>query len=256
MTRLDRTMLWVAAAACGGLAALCIIGAHLGTAGAGRVFGSAPMAAAGVVLAVGLLAASVRVLLGGAIRNAGLAAAYGGAGLVLAGAMLGSPAAHRLAAEHFGSRKVAGGMMHVATGLPTDRLCDEQTGEPIATLPFTLSLERFEVVPHDFPSAAASRPARAIKDVVAHLAVTRDGQVLAHAAVSANRPLHYGGYQFTLTRCVPGEQPAVELTVASQWGLVVICGGVSLFVVSVLHHMWVHPAAGYLRRRGARGHQD
>ncbi|MCJ7543307.1 MAG: cytochrome c biogenesis protein ResB [Phycisphaerae bacterium] len=256
MARLRQVTLWAAAAALGALAVLSALGAHLGPARAAGLFRSAPMAAVWVALAAALLAGPILVPSGRPIRNAGLLAGYGGGVLILLGAMLGSPAAHRLAARCWGSQKVPGAVMHVVEGQPSGELLDEQTAEPIGALPFAVSLERCEVEYHGPAPGPASQPSGPVKDFTSHLVVTRDGQVLARAAVSANRPLHYGGYHFTQTGCVLGRHALVRLTVVSDWGLGVVYAGFALLTAGVIWQMWVGPAAAHLRSRGSHGHQD
>lgn len=256
MARLRRAILWAAVAAFGALAVLSALGAHLGPARAAAMFRSAPMAAVWMALTVALLAGPMLMLSGRVIRNAGLMAGYGGGVLILLGAMLGSPTAHGLAARCWGSQKVASAVMHVVEGQATRELLNEQTGEPIGELPFEVSLERFKVEYHEPATSPASRRAAAIKDFTSHLAISREGHVLARAAVWANRPLHYGGYHFTQTGCVLGQRALVRLTVVSDWGLGVVYAGGVMLAAGVIWQMWVGPAAAYLRKRGSHGHQD
>ena len=256
MASLRRAIIWSAVAALGALAVLSAAGAHLGPAGAAALFRSAPMAVVWVLLTGALLAGPMLLLSGRAIRHAGLLAAYGGGVLILLGAMLGSGTAHRLARRCWGSQKVATAVMHVIEGQGSRQLLDPQSGEPIGTLPFEVGLERLEVEYQNPATYPASQAPGTIKEFASHLVISGQGRVLSRAIVSANRPLHYGGYQFTQTGCVLGRHALTRLTVVSDWGLGLVSGGRLLLVAGAVWQMWVGPTTAYLRKRGTHGHQD
>jgi hypothetical protein len=251
-----RAWAWAAVAATGALAFLGAVGAHLGPARAAEMFRSGPMAGVWVVLTAALLIGPMAVLSPRPGRNAGLLACYGGAALILLGAMLGSRTAHRLAARLSGRSEVPAGVMYVAEGQSTNELLDERSGEPIGTLPFEVRLERLEVVFRDSGASGASQPAGRIQDFISHLVITRDGRVLVRAAVSANRPLHVGGYHLTQTGCIFGRVALTRLTIVSDRGLGVVYAGGVLLVAGSVWQMWLLPAVAALRKRGSHGRQD
>lgn len=114
MGKWQRALSLAAAAALGVLAVTAAVGAHLGAARAEAMFCSAPMAVVWAALAAGLAVGAILTLWPHPWRNAGLSAAYAGAALIMAGAMLAPPPA---AASERGAGAVLAGLALLAAGI-------------------------------------------------------------------------------------------------------------------------------------------
>ncbi len=154
MKRVRRFIQIAAPSLLGVLAALAIWGAFLGPEGAGTLLTSPPVGAVWIILGVGLAVAAVMDL---RYRRFVLAAAHGGAALILIGSFLAGEQGHELLAQ-LGMKKIHRGVAHVSTRvnpdgtellvsahqsiemLPiTSQLVDY---EPLADGPWVLAIER------------------------------------------------------------------------------------------------------------------
>ncbi|MFW6189151.1 MAG: cytochrome c biogenesis protein ResB [Planctomycetota bacterium] len=138
-----KVQLWAVLIGVALLAVLSVVGAFLGAEGAGRLFGSVPLALFWglftLLLVVGL--ASFRRLL----SSPGLLGMHLGALLILAGAIYGSEPAHRLGARLTEDAKVPQAFMAIAEGETTSRLLAQDLRSPLGELPFSVRLNDFRL---------------------------------------------------------------------------------------------------------------
>ena len=244
------------------LAGLSIVAAFLGSAGAARIFTSAPMVGFWIlliVLTITSLAVSRR-----ALASPGLLAMHVAIVLIIIGAMLGSAPAHALAQRWFGSQKVHSGYLFVNEGGATS-VAVNRRGRPIGRLTFSVFLEDFWIERYGGPTTrpATTQPASAptrhrhagpIKDYKSRVIILDERHPVAERVIEVNHPLHYAGhhlYQYDYDR---RRGRYTVLAVRSDTGLVWVYLGFVLLGGGAAWHFWLIPLAGARKRRTrARG---
>ena len=223
-----RAIGWAELAAVALLAALCMVGAFLGPTRARAMFNSPPLGAFWILL---MLGAAGRAATRAAVAER---VALLGVVLVLAGGLWGSDAGHRLAGRLRGEESPPGGYMFLPRGQLADDLLDPGFEHRIARLPFQLMLRefRFEV----------DGETGAVREYAGHVAVVDGGREAADVAVEVNRPLHHGGYQFTLQEGDFRNHEYAVLRVESDAGMAAVYGGMALLCVGVFWLCWLRPA--------------
>jgi len=152
MKAFRRILLWVGLVGIILLAVLSVIGAFLGSARAGELFNSVPLAVLWGLLAI-LLAAGFLVGLKRVIKRPAPAIMHLACAMIICGAMWGSRAGHCLQAQLFGGQKVAEGYMFVRRGVAEQTVRNSEGTKVIGQLPFALKLKEFtiEYYPPDDP---------------------------------------------------------------------------------------------------------
>lgn len=239
-----RWIRWLTLLVLTGLACLSVVGAFLGTQRATRLFNSPPMAGVWGLTALLLLMAGVATL---ARRRWGLAAMHIGALLVIVGGLWASTGVQQLRTQW--------GRMTEPTCVPPPRegymlLHAHRPGrlllEPIAggelyapfdELPLSVELlgAEIEYYPNDRPNTPP-----VVRDYLATLRVTRDGELLAEKTLEVNHPLHAGGYQFTLSQ-LDLRRGTVLLQVVSDRGWGLVHAGFLLVLAGAFVHYWLGP---------------
>lgn len=143
MKKLKRSIMWLALVAIWLLAALSVLGGFLGAEDAGRFFNSMPLGFFWYALAV-LLAAGF-VEFPRLIRRPGLFMIHAGCLLVLAGAMWGSQAGHRLQKRFLGINKIPSGYMIIPEGNSENRVIAGDFEHRLGELPFSIRLKDFRL---------------------------------------------------------------------------------------------------------------
>lgn len=134
------------------LTVLSIFGAFIGADRAAQFFGSIPLAAFWITLAVLLCAGFV--LLANLRKKPGLLLSHMGCLLVLMGALWGSETAHELRAKHLDSDRAASGYMKIHEGHQSDSIVSGDGRTVLATLPFAVALEDFWIEYYDAEGGA------------------------------------------------------------------------------------------------------
>ncbi len=150
MSEFRRLLQWFALALLFGGAGLSIFGAFLGAEAATRLFNAPPMVvfwiAFALALVVGLAAYPA------AWRRPGLLGMHLGSLLILAGAMTGSGAGHRLAEKCGLPPRVRSGVLSLRDGETSADVIDPASGRVLGALPFALRLDAFEIERYPLPS--------------------------------------------------------------------------------------------------------
>ncbi len=250
-----RSLLWLTLVLLALLSVLAVVGAFLGPQRASELFNSPPLAGVWTLLTGVLLCAAIALLIR---RRLGLAMLHAGAMLVIVGGMWGSQGAHQLRTRWAREVDLAAtpppreGYMLLHIGQPgkllLQPLADTDVLVPVDELPLRVELVRAEIeyYPHDLPNTPP-----AVRDYLATLRVTRDGQPIAEKTIEVNEPLHAGGYQFTLSQ-LDTARGTVLLQVISDRGLPMVYAGFALLVAGAFGHYWLGPLWRGWARRGDR----
>jgi len=251
MATARRMLLWGALTGMLLMTALSVAGAFMGSRPAGLLFNSPPLAVIWSALILLLIAALVE--LPAILRRGGLLAMHAGVLFVIAGAMWGSHAGHRLQAALLGVDKVPDGQMFLQKGRAEDEVLVETPYSDVGwmrRLPFAVKLERvsLEHYPRD-GSPGAAPTLRACKSAVV---ILKDGREQARKAIQVNDPLHWGGYHFHLIAHDEIGQSFAILRVKSDSGLVAVFIGFVLLCAGAAWHFWARPVLARVRK-GASG---
>ncbi len=143
MRKLNRSIMWMALAVIGLLAALSVLGAFYGAEKAKLLFNSVPLGVCWYGLAVLLIAGFVefpRLL-----HKPGLFIIHAGCLLVLAGGMWGSESGHRLRERFLNTRKITSGYMVISEGESEKHIVAEDLNQRLGELPFSIRLKDFRL---------------------------------------------------------------------------------------------------------------
>jgi len=143
MKKLNHVIMWLAITAIWLLAVLSVLGAFLGADSAGRFFNSTPLALFWSFLAALLTAGFVEFPR--LIRRPGLFMIHAGGLLVLAGAMWGSQAGHRLQKRLLGIDKIPSGYMVIYEGDLENHVIAADFSHRLGELPFSIKLKDFRL---------------------------------------------------------------------------------------------------------------
>jgi hypothetical protein len=250
MATARRMLLWSALTGMLLVMALSIAGAFTGGRLAGLLFNSPVMAVVWTALILLLIAALLEVP--ALVRRGGLLTMHAGALFVIAGAMWGSHAGHRLQAELLGIDKVADGQMFLRAGRMDDEVLVETPYSDLGwveRLPFAVKLERvsLEHYPHDGSPGGATL--RACKTAVV---ILREGREEARKVIQVNDPLHWGGYHFHQIGHDEVAQSFAILRVKSDSGLYAVYIGFVLVCAGAVWQFWARPVLSRVRK-GAGG---
>jgi len=251
MATARRMLLWSALTGMLLVTALSIAGAFTGSRLAGLLFNSPPLAVVWTALILLLIAALLEVP--ALVRRGGLLAMHAGVLFVIAGAMWGSHAGHRLQAALLGIDKVADGQMFLWAGRMDDEILVDSPYSDLGwvqRLPFAVKLERvtLEHYPRD-GSPGAGATLRACKSAVV---ILKDGREQARKVIQVNDPLHWGGYHFHQIGHDEVGQSFAILRVKSDSGLYAVYIGFVLVCAGAVWQFWLRPVLSRVRK-GAGG---
>lgn len=234
MRRLVRVLRWAEPAAVALLAVLCVAGTFLGAERARAMFNSAPLAAFWVLA---LLWAGVRVVATGRVSGR---LALLGVVLVLAGGLWGSASGRRISSRLFGRDEPIEGYMLLPDGRLCDDLFDGAFEHRVGRLPFHLALEEFRF---DVDQATGG-----VREYSARVTVFAEGGEVPEAVIEVNRPLHWGGYHFSLQGGDSGSRAYAILRAKPDSGLWAVYAGMALLCGGAFWICWLRPVAGRLGR--------
>ena len=132
--------------------------------------------------------------------------------------------------------------MFLPKGRFCDALFDRDFERRLGRLPFQLVLREFRF---DVDQAAG-----AVREYASRVEVVEDERQVAEAVIEANRPLHYGGYHFSLQGGDFEARGYAILRAKSDAGLMAVYGGMALLCGGVFWLCWLRPTPA------ARGEAD
>jgi hypothetical protein len=231
------------------LAALCVVGAFLGSERAARLFDSPPLAIFwALFIALGLGAA----LSPPRLRNPGLLMMHLAPVLILAGAFIGSEKGHALARRYFHSEKVTAGVMVIPEGKAENAMFAFSTTKTVVRLPFELQLRRFTI--EHYPETETGRTSGSFREPApvrryrSEVTILENGKPVAEKVIEVNHPLRYGGYSFFQNSYMTGRTPCTVLLVSSDSGLALVYAGFILLCAGAFWWAWVGPAWAATRK--------
>jgi len=143
VSKVARSIMWLALAAIGILAFLSVLGAFYGAEKAKALFNSIALqfyfSGFFILIVIGFM--RFRSLL----RRSGVFLIHAGCLLTLAGAMWSSESGHRLAFRLLGSYKIPEGYMVIEEGFAENRLFAKDFTRPLSELPFSIKLKDFRI---------------------------------------------------------------------------------------------------------------
>ncbi len=152
MSKVARSIMWLALVTIGIFALLSVLGAFYGAEKAKLLFNSIALqfyfSGFFVLIVIGFM--RFRSLL----RRPGLFVIHASCLLILAGAMWSSESGHRLAYRLFGSHKIPNAYMIIEEGFEEKHLFSDDFMQPLVELPFTIKLKDFRIKYYDKPSTS------------------------------------------------------------------------------------------------------
>jgi len=252
MTKFRRAVMWAALALIILLIFLSIYGAFLGPVQAKNFFNSLPLIVYWLALAL-LLIISI-VIFRRLFRTPALLLIHSGSILILAGAIWGSEAGHKLQKHLLGIDKIPKGRMAIFEGHCENRVISENN-EQIRELPFSVKLRdfRIEYYKPGYIHVQTRKQNRKIhpedkslpghqeivRDYISELEVIKDGEVLAEKNIEVNHPLHFGGYHFYQHSYDTEANQYTILLVVSDTGLAPVYAGYLMLCAGVFWHFWL-----------------